>query len=77
MSKALSLKVRDEIFQELERIIREAKVPRNTYINNAIDFYNKINRRKKLKEQLLRDSKLVRKNSLEVLQEFERLEETF
>ena len=46
MSKALSLKVRDEIFQELERIIREAKVPRNTYINNAIDFYNKINRRK-------------------------------
>jgi len=45
------------------------------YINDALDFYNKINKRKLLKQQLHYESKLVKQNSLEILKEFERIED--
>ncbi len=75
MSKALSLKLKDEIFKDVEQIIHEIDIPRNTYINDAIDFYNKLNRRKKLKRQLAAESELVSQNSLEILDEFEKLKD--
>jgi metal-responsive CopG/Arc/MetJ family transcriptional regulator len=75
MSKVLSLKLRDDVFQEIETIIQKLKIPRNTYINEALSFYNRQNRRKILKKQLTRESMLVQNNSLEVLAEFERLED--
>lgn len=75
MSKALSLKLKDEIFSEVEQITRNINVQRNTYINMAVDFYNKLNRRKQLKNKLMLESKAVRENSLEVLREFEKFED--
>jgi predicted transcriptional regulator len=75
MSKALSLKLQDDIFEDVEKIIKAAKIPRNTYINRALDFYNKINRKRMLKKQLAKASKLVQATSLEVLKEFEALED--
>ncbi len=41
MSKNLSLKLQDEIFEETEHVLRKVKRPRNAYINEAIHFYNK------------------------------------
>ena len=73
--KALSLKLRDDIFEEAEELIHKIHVPRNTYINKALDFYNQLNRRKLLRAQLEKESKAVRASSLEVLHEFERLED--
>lgn len=71
MSKALSLKLQDNIFRETERMTKAIKIPRNTYINRALEFYNKLNRKRILKKQLAKESKLVEASTLEVLKEFE------
>ena len=75
MSKVLTLKLKDEIFDAVEKVLQKEGIPRNRYINNAIDYYNKLNRRRILKTQYLAEAKLVRESSLEVLEEFEKFEE--
>lgn len=77
MSKALSLKLKEDIFGELESIRAEIKKPRNTYINEAIAYYNRLNRRKLLAKKLRQESARVRENSLEVLSEYEQLPDEF
>ncbi len=71
--KTLSLKLDDSIFQETESLLSKINRPRNRYINEALDFYNKIQKRKILAQKLEIESKLVREESLEVLKEFEKL----
>jgi len=39
--KTVSLKIDETIFGETEKILAVIKKPRNRYINDAIDFYNK------------------------------------
>ncbi len=73
--KVLSLKLQEEIFEEVERVVRAIRMPRNTYINQALDFYTRLSRRKLLKRQLEKESRAVRMNSLRVLKEFERMED--
>jgi ribosomal 50S subunit-associated protein YjgA (DUF615 family) len=75
MAKSLSLKLNDDIFEEVEDIIHKIKIPRNKYINEALSLYNQLNRKKIIKKQLEFESKLVRENSMEVLEEFEKLED--
>ncbi len=75
MSKLLSLKIRDDVFLEVEKITKKKKIPRNAYINKALAFYNDLNKRKDLKEQLQQESKRVKNNSLEILDEFEKFED--
>jgi len=70
MSKILSLKLRDNIFQETETIIKQGNVARNKYINEALDFYNQLQKRRLMKQKLAKESSLVASNSLEVLEEF-------
>jgi hypothetical protein len=75
MSKSLSLKLQDDIFEETERVLRNVKQPRNAYINDAIHFYNKLVARRLLKNKLLRESTIVAADSIAVLEEFEKFEE--
>ncbi|MGZ3590593.1 MAG: hypothetical protein ACXU99_08035 [Thermodesulfobacteriota bacterium] len=75
MSKNLSLKLQDEIFEETEQVLRKVKQPRNAYINQAIHFYNKVIARRLLKSKLLKESNIVAANSMAVLEEFEKFEE--
>jgi predicted transcriptional regulator len=75
MSKSLSLKVQDEIFEETERVLKKVKRPRNAYINEAIHFYNKLIARRLLKNRLVRESNIVAADSMVVLEEFEKFEE--
>ena len=75
MSKVLTLKLKDEIFEAVEKVLKKEGIPRNRYINNAIDYYNKLNRRRILKTQYLTEAELVQDNSLEVLEEFKQFEE--
>ena len=75
MSKLLSLKLRDDVFREAEKIVRRCGKPRNAYFNEAIEFYNKLWERKLLKKRLRAESALVAKNSMEVLEAFEQLED--
>lgn len=75
MYKNLSLKLKENIYLETEKIRRRINVPRNTYINTAVDHFNKLHQRKTLKEKLFKESKLVSSESLKVLHEFEMMEE--
>ena len=75
MSKNLSLKLKDEIFEETERVLKKVKRPRNAYINEAIHFYNRLFTRKALKNQLQKESAMVAEDSMAVLDEFEKFEE--
>ncbi|MFH0820338.1 MAG: hypothetical protein V1908_01045 [Candidatus Peregrinibacteria bacterium] len=72
MSKALSLKLQEPIFDNMEQV---REIPRNTYINKAIEFFNKLNRKRHLKKQLAKASKLTYASSMEVLKEFEALDD--
>ena len=71
--KNLSLKLEDGIFNETEKIVTKIKKNRNRYINDAIEFYNRLHKLRLLSKQLSRESKIVAKDSLEVLAEFEKL----
>jgi hypothetical protein len=73
--KFLSLKLDDNIFNETESVISRIKKSRNRYINEAIDFYNKINKRKIIAKKLAKESKLVSSESLYILSEFEKLQD--
>lgn len=75
MTRALSLKLRDEVFQEAEEVLRQNQRSRNAYFNEAINLYNKLWKRKLLKKALAADSTLVAEDSLEVLETFELMEE--
>ncbi len=75
MSKPLSLKLKDDVFTEAEEILRQNRKPRNAYFNEAINFYNKLWKRKLLRKALSIESALVKDESLFVLEEFERLED--
>lgn len=71
--KTLSLKLDDKIFDETEAITAAMKLARNRYINEAVNMYNLYNRRRMLKKQLSKESKLGSHDSLEILREFEKL----
>lgn len=75
MSKILSLKLKDDVFEETEEIIETLHKPRNAYINEALSFYNKLVRRKRLKERLKKESRMVSASSMEALRELELLED--
>ena len=77
MSKNLSLKLHDEIFEETERVLKKVRRPRNAYINEAIHFYNKLHTRRLLKTQLVKESNIVKDDSMVVLEEFEAFERDF
>ncbi len=72
--KTVSLKIDDSIFNETEKIITRIKKPRNRYINDALEHYNRFNRKLMLQEKLKFESHLVRGESLAVLKEFEQID---
>ncbi len=75
MSKAISLKLKDDLFHETEEIIRHNRQPRNAYFNKAIGLYNLLWKRKMIKKALAEESGWVAENSLEVLEVFEQIED--
>ena len=72
--RTISLKIDDSIFGETESMVALMKKPRNRYINEALDYYNKVQKRKILEQKLKRESLLVKDNSISVLKEFESIE---
>jgi predicted transcriptional regulator len=69
--KTVSLKIDDSIFGETEKILASIKKPRNRYINEAIDLYNKIQRKQILEKKLKKESGLVKEDSMLTLKDFE------
>lgn len=75
MSKALSLKLQDSVFEDVEAILKDIGKPRNRYINEALVFYNRLIRRKQLKAKLIDESNLLKGNSMSILHELEEIED--
>ncbi|MBC8320245.1 MAG: hypothetical protein H8E34_05965 [Bacteroidetes bacterium] len=72
--KTVSLKIDDSIFGETEKILSRIKKPRNRYINEALDFYNRFQRRLIIEKRLRKESELVKTDSMSVLKEFEEID---
>lgn len=72
--KNVSLKIDDSIFGETEKILSKIKKPRNRYINEAIKYYNRIQRRLLLEKRLKEESELVKDDSINILKEFEEVD---
>ncbi|MCF6269806.1 MAG: hypothetical protein L3J41_08855 [Melioribacteraceae bacterium] len=72
--KNISLKLDDSVFGETEEILSRIKKPRNRYINEALEFYNGIQKRLFLEKKLRKESDLVKSDSLDVLKEFENID---
>jgi len=72
--KTISLKIDDSIFGETEKILSRMKKPRNRYINEAIDYYNRLQRRLIIEKRLKKESELIKGDSMSVLKEFEEID---
>jgi hypothetical protein len=73
--KSVSLKIDNRIFCETEDVLSKMKISRNRYINEAIDHYNRVNHRRLLKGLLIKESNIVRDDSMEVLRDFEDIDD--
>ncbi len=72
--KNVSLKIDESIFGETEKILLSLKKPRNRYINEAIDYYNRLQKRLILEKRLKNESELVQSESMTILKEFEEID---
>lgn len=73
--KTLSLKLDDLVYQETEELLEKIKKPRNRYINEALKYYNRVQKNKIIEKLLEAESEIVRDESMKVLSEFEKLED--
>jgi hypothetical protein len=64
----------DNVFSETEEILSKIDKPRNRYINEAIDYYNKLQRRRLLKKLLEKESNMVKEDSMTILEDFENID---
>ena len=72
--KNISLNLDDTTFENTTAILSQIKKNRNRYINEAIEYYNKLNKRKILENKLKQESLACGKESMKVLKEFEAFE---
>lgn len=72
--KNTSLKIDDLVFRLTEKIRERMKLPRNRYINEAIAFYNKFQRKQLPEKKLKIESNLVKADSMEILKDFEAID---
>jgi len=72
--KTVLLKLDDSTYGETESILTRIKKPRNRYINEAVAFYNKYQKRQMVEKRLKVESSLVKEESMSVLKEFEEVD---
>lgn len=72
--KTVSLKIDDSIFGETEILLASICMPRNRYINDAIKYYNKVQKRQILEKKIKAESNLVKNESLNILKDFENID---
>ena len=65
----------EQIFRVTERLVRETGTSRNAYINRAVDFFNRLQKRRALAKDFRSESEKVAQESLAVLHAFESLED--
>ncbi len=71
----ISLKLQDDLFSETEKLLPQLKKNRNAYLNEAVAFYNRYQKRLLLAAQLRLESALVADTSMEALAEMEAIDD--
>ena len=77
MSKLISLKIDEKLLQDTEIMVSKLGISRNKYINDAVLAYTKAQKKVELEAQIKREVALIRESSMEVLAEFEALEDDY
>ena len=72
--KTISLKIEESVFNETEKIVSTMSISRNKYINEALNAFNQMQKRRVLEKKLAKESSLVKNESMNILQEFENIE---
>ncbi|PKP17244.1 MAG: hypothetical protein CVU05_15915, partial [Bacteroidetes bacterium HGW-Bacteroidetes-21] len=62
-------------FQETEKVLAKLKKPRNRYINEALQYYNRLQSKRLIEKKLSYESHIVSEESLRVLNDFENLDD--
>lgn len=71
MSKAMSLKLQEEVFAETEKMVKQLNIPRNRYINEALMHFNAYQKKKSALTQLAKEASMDASESLAILAEFD------
>ncbi len=73
--KSISLNLDQDLYDEAQQIVNKLRISRNKYINDAVAHYNEVQKKQWIEEKLRKESLLLRKDSMDVLAEFESLED--
>lgn len=73
--KAISLKIDDPIFVETEKILSITKKPRNRYVNEAIAYYNKVQKRKIVEQKLAMEYRMMKAEMMAIPKEADHLKQ--
>ena len=71
MTKTISINFDERHLDQIDEAIKELGIDRNEYIIEAINHYHISIRKNKIKEQLIKEIPLIQESSLDVLKEFE------
>lgn len=77
MSKLISVKIDEKILEETDAMVEKLGISRNKYVNEAIAEYTRIKKRAELEAQIRKEIESIRESSMEVLEEFEALEDDY
>jgi metal-responsive CopG/Arc/MetJ family transcriptional regulator len=58
--KSILLKLDDKLFEETDKQVKAEKTSRSNYIKNAIEQYNKWQKKRALEEQIVREVELLK-----------------
>lgn len=75
VSQLLSLKMDEEIFRETEGLLKKIHLPRNAYINRAVAFYNRCQKRLLTKKKIQKDVAFLKDDTRQFIESFELLED--
>jgi len=71
MTKLISVKIDERELQQINHSAQTTGLSRNAYINKALRFFNHLQKRRLLADELRHESDQVRQESSAVLREFE------
>ncbi|MFZ1705933.1 MAG: hypothetical protein WAT79_16425 [Saprospiraceae bacterium] len=77
MSKLISVKMDENLLKETDAMVKKLGMSRNKYVNEAVVEYTKAKKKADLEEQIKKEIEVIRESSMEVLREFEALEDDY
>lgn len=77
MSKLISVKMDENILKETDDMVKKLGISRNKYVNEAVAEYTRAKKKADIEAQIKNEIEVIRESSMEVLKEFEALEDDY